>query len=560
MISGRGLLRQLLAILGAMTVAVFAFLLRFNAMGGALNGFDDGEFNKLTRVDAILAGEQPLRDFTDGQLGGVWPSLTYEYAAAAQRLWGRNLLTHATLTCGTLAACAALMFLFVDRAARSWWLALAASLAVVTSCPHLYNYPKVLTLTVGLAMTWWLLARPTVARLAAAAAWTVAAALFRHDLGVYVAVSCIAGIVAYEWRPWRTPLRRVASYAAFGLLFSLPSLVWVAYYEGIAAYLADIFSAVGTEGRRLVSWPVVTVSNLLEPSSVVAAVYYLFWAVILTTPVVFVAAWATGARLPPREKAFGAALAGTACVVNYFFLRSNLPARFGDAVVPVVALVTWFAGIAPHVWPSLSGRLLRIAAFVSLAILCGAFFQINEVNRELQTAGIVELRGSAAPRATWQRIAARYRVVAEELRAQPPAIWTEKPTEGKLAAARFLAECTEPRDRVLLALFGDEIAYYGRRLFAGGQRQFASNVLKSEKDQLLVLKRLKHQSVPVVVTNADYEGELAADYPIVARYVESGYREVGIINSGGKPLLRVWVEKGRAAIRIDPVLGLPCFK
>jgi hypothetical protein len=84
--------------------------------------------------------------------------------------------------------------------------------------------------------------------------------------------------------------------------------------------------------------------------------------------------------------------------------------------------------------------------------------------------------------------------------------------------------------------------------------------LKSEKDQLLVLTRLKRQSVPVVVTNADYEGELASDYPIVARYIEKRYHDVGVINSGGTPLLRIWLENGRPAMRTDSVLGFPCFK
>src|SRR4029434_7940258 len=67
-----------LAVLIALLLASFAFLYRFNALGGALGGFDNDEFQMLTRVDLILAGEQPLRDFADGEMRGVWPSLSYE--------------------------------------------------------------------------------------------------------------------------------------------------------------------------------------------------------------------------------------------------------------------------------------------------------------------------------------------------------------------------------------------------------------------------------------------------------------------------------------------------
>src|SRR6185503_2700201 len=146
----RTVVRVLLAVIGSAAIVALAFLLRFDAMGGALAGFDDEEFRKLARVDLVLAGERPLRDFTDGELRGVWPSLGDEYPALAQRLWGRNLLTHAALTCGTLAFCAALVFLLARHLARSWLVALLAALAVVGSYPHLYNYPKVLTLTVGI--------------------------------------------------------------------------------------------------------------------------------------------------------------------------------------------------------------------------------------------------------------------------------------------------------------------------------------------------------------------------------------------------------------------------
>ena len=547
----RTVVRVVLAVTGSVAIAAFAFLLRFDAMGGALAGFDDEEFRKLARVDLVLAGERPLRDFTDGELRGVWPSLADEYPALAQRLWGRNLLTHAALTIGTLAFCAALVFLLARHLARSWLVALLAALAVVASYPHLYNYPKLLTLTVGIAVIRWLLIRPSAPRLAAAAAWTVMAALFRHDLGVYMALGTIAGIVAYEWRPWQAPVRRVATYAAFGLLFSAPSLVWVAYYEGIFAYLLDALRSVDAEGRRLDAWPAVSVLAPMDTSSVIAAIYYVFWAAAIVPGIVCLGAWARRTPLARKDMAFGVGLIVMTLVVNHFFLRANLPARFGDAVVPVVLLVSWAAGIAAASSSLARVLLARSAATLLLAALCAAFFQINDIAHELETGRFTESRRAAE---------VHFHDVVDDLRNQPPVIWTEKPVDRKIAAARYLAECTAPEDRVLLTTPSDEVTYFARRLFAGGQRRFVSGVFKTDADQRRVLARLQRQSVPVVVTDPANTDDLESDYPLVAGYIESHYHQVGAIMSGGSPVMNVWVENTRRPVRTDPVLGFPCFR
>ena len=64
----RTALGHTLAVVAALLIAALAFLYRFNALGGALGGFDNDEFATLTRVDLVLAGQQPLRDFADGEL------------------------------------------------------------------------------------------------------------------------------------------------------------------------------------------------------------------------------------------------------------------------------------------------------------------------------------------------------------------------------------------------------------------------------------------------------------------------------------------------------------
>ena len=194
---------------------------------------------------------------------------------------------------------------------------------------------------------------------------------------------------------------------------------------------------------------------------------------------------------------------------------------------------------------------MRAATALVLAAVCAAFFQMNRLEHEMAT-GRLDESGSA--------VLAKFASVADVLRQQPPTTWSEKPVERKLAVSRYLAECTAPEDRVLLATFADEVAFFARRLFAGGQRRFTSNVLTSDRDQRLVLDRLARQSVPVVVTDMNYRHEFTVDYPLVARHIETYYRDVGVVTDGGTPILHVWVEQARRPVRTDPVLGFPCFR
>jgi hypothetical protein len=535
----------------ALAIAVFAFVLRFNALGGSLAGFDNDEFTVLSRVDMILAGEQPLRDFADGELRSIWPSLTYEVPAMAQRLWGRNLLVHALLTCGTLAFCAVLVFLLGRALSGSKVVAALAALAVAASSPKLYNYPKVLTLSVGALAIRWVTLAPSVPRIALLALWTVIAVLFRHDYGIYVAVGALVALIVCEPRPWIVPARRVATYGVLTALFSLPSVAWVTYYVGIPEYIRDVLASVTAEGRRLDAWPVFDVAAPLATSSLVAFTYYAFWVLGPIALLVAILRLWRSTRVPRggADPAMGAGLAMMALVANYFLLRANLPARFGDAVVPFALLAAWLAaGVGGsktvHVTSAVLVSLLLVA-------VCASFVQMDRLNREMATGRLNE----SIPEAI-----ARSREVARELREQPPVVWTEKPVERTIAVSRYLAECTAPDDRVLVATYADEVPYFARRLFAGGQRRFASNVLKSEADQRRVLERLAHQSVPVVVTDPAYQEEFVPDYPLVARHIEANYRSVGVIDVDGRPVMRVWVEKARRALRTDPVLGFPCYR
>src|SRR5688572_25563737 len=99
--------RGLTAVGVALALGVLAFVFRFNALGGALGGFDDDEFYSLSRANMLLHGEQPLRDWSDTELRGVWPALSFELPALVQRVGGDNLFAYACFVVGALALAAA---------------------------------------------------------------------------------------------------------------------------------------------------------------------------------------------------------------------------------------------------------------------------------------------------------------------------------------------------------------------------------------------------------------------------------------------------------------------
>jgi hypothetical protein len=535
----------------ALALAVLAFVFRFNALGGALGGFDDDEFYALSRANMLLHGEQPLRDWSDTELRGVWPALSFELPALVQRVGGDNLFAYACFVVGALALSAAMVFLFGLKLSGGWGIAVLAALVAIASMPWPYTYHKVII--VGLAATaiHWTVLQPTTLRLAVLALWTVAAALFRHDFAVYVAFGAVAGLIAVEPRPWQVPARRVAIYAGLGLLAALPSIVWVMRHAGIGAYLTSAINSVTADRAThpSLNHPVFDWSAPLATDSLGAFLYYAYWLM----PAAGLAVLVLRGRQRPRDPMFGTGLALIliAVAANYFFLRSGRYARLGDAIVPAVLLACWIAGAAPL----LTSRIGRLAASLGPAVLLllmgGAFFPVKEIPQELRSGSLTSSPAAAARRFTQVR---------DTLRALPPKDWSGVEARDTLAVSRYVAECTAPDDYVLVGLYGDPIPYFARRRFAGGMPYFAYSFLKSETDQRLTVERLSRQSVPIAIVAADYEGEIVADYPIVARYLEAHYREAGVIDANGEPYARVWVRTDRQPARMDPVFGFPCFR
>ena len=561
----RGIARIVAATLVALAIAAVAFMLRFNGLGGTLGGFDNDHFVHLLRTDMLRHGEQPLRDFADAELRGAWPSLGYELSVWAQQAWGPTLLAEAYLTVGGLALAAAGVFLLALHLSQRWLVALLAAGCVVVSHPKLYNYEKVLVLLIAVALVRLWIASPSWPRVAALSVWTAVAALIRHDFAIYVAIAAVAALVVHGPASIPGRLRRVAGYGALTLLLLVPSMVWVQRYQGLTVYAQRALDSIrGESARTALGRPAIDLEAGLERENLIAATYYAFWLIAAAGAVAVVLRVLRPAS-DPAAMATGIALLACACVVNVFFLRGNLLARFGDAIVPTVLLAAWTvqavggavgANVRPRretgtrapAWTAALTMVPRLGMGVALV----AMFVAGDVWSEVKAAGLTE---------SWAWTQKRYLAAYDSLADMPPAVWGDRAVHGTLSASRYLADCTAPTDRVLLATYAPEIPVFARRLFAGGQGTFGLTFYESEVQQHEAVARLQRQSVPVVIGSYDdLDGEFVADYPHVHRYVVAHYREAGSIDVGGRPRFRVFVANDREASGVDPVSRLPCFK
>jgi hypothetical protein len=215
---------------GAVAVCAATFVFRFLTVE-----FVNDHFQHLARGRQILLGELPIRDFFD-------PGLFLQYyASAAALLWsGQNLYGEALLTVSFIAAGAGLTFFVAARLSKSLWLGTLAAALAVASLPRLYNYPKVFFYIAALAVAWWYARQPARESLVALCGVTVLAFLFRHDHGVYIAISAVVLLLVLHWGRPNAAINALTTYVGVSLLFVLPFLVYVQATDGLVRYVTDI--------------------------------------------------------------------------------------------------------------------------------------------------------------------------------------------------------------------------------------------------------------------------------------------------------------------------------
>jgi hypothetical protein len=320
-----------------------------------------------------------------------------------------------------------------------------------------------------------------------------------------------------------------------------------------------------TSGIDRAKFAVVTDSIGLETQldSVENATAFLYYA-FLTLP--FIAA----AVLMKLQKAAGAArvmssmahigpLLGLAVMLNAGFMsRGSTNIRIPDVGVTSAILLAWLMASlmgrdAPLVAASRATR-----ACLRLGVVIGFALSVFSVNGLAHTARTLRDTGfTSGPAGVAERAAAVWRSLGR----RPSTFLDDREQPGLLRIADYVRTCTEPGDRLFVLGVYPELFYFADRPFAGGHAWLLPLYYSGADDEARIVARLKAASVPIVLTEdrATYDREYRPVFEQVDKYLRDLYVDVGEVDVGDAPPLRVLAHARIAARgRYEP-LGLPCF-
>ena len=531
-------------------VFVLAFLYRFNALGGALGGFDGDHFIYYLGAKAVAHGERPLRDFADAGVMGAWPALTYELPALAQRILGETFFAEAVFSVGLLAFALALIARTAEELSGRLS-AVIVTVATLFASTKLYGYSKVLVFAVAAALFVRYVKQPTRARAVQLAVWSAVAFLFRHDFLFYLAVP--VAIVILGASRWREAVDRLLVYAGTVVLLLALPLYSIQHYVGMGSYIETARALVAQEANRTTfRWPqfgpgIGDVWSYLSVQENAIAWLYDLSIVIPVLALLTLAGSPRAKDLDTRQtRVVIASLAVLALLLDRFFLRNNFGARFGDLGAPVAILAAWLPARLRDTAPWLRGLVWTTAALVLVPTMM-ALSTTGSVWHELDTTGL-----SDGPKKIGRRLAA----VTTDLRALPrPGV---VPLDAEPNAIEYVRTCTAPTDRVLVVADAPEILAMAGRPFAGGHPTFRPGFYTLERDQRQTLDRLNRESVPVVLLDGERYSHFEAQFRLIHDYVMGAYERWGELPAPAAPV-QVLTLRGRTATGHYRMTGVPCF-
>jgi hypothetical protein len=535
-------------------IFVLAFLYRFNALGGALGGFDGDHFIYYLGARAVAHGEHPLRDFADAGVMGAWPALSYELPAIAQRILGQNFFAEAIYTVGLLALALAVIAATAGGVAGRTG-AFVVTLATLFASTKLYGYSKVLVFAVAAALFVRYVRQPSRGRAVQLGVWSAVAFLFRHDYLVYL-LAPIAMLILVGTPRWREGLDRLAVYAATVAALLVGPILSIQYYVGLGSYLDTARALVAQEANRTTfRWPQFSPapgglsSFFTDEGNAIAFLYDLSVAIPIVALFALIGSPRAKGLDTRQTRAVIASLAVLALLLDRFFLRNNLGARFGDLGAPLAILAAWL------VWRFADGSLARRAIAWTMAAIVvvptmQALSTTGSVWHELDTTGLSD---------SVKKVGRRLAAVTADLSALPQPSGARADPEPN--AAEYVRTCTAITDRVLVVADAPEILAVAGRPFAGGHPTFRPGFYTLESDQRQTLERLRHESVPVVLLDEEgsYSSHFVPQFRLIHEHVMQAYERAGQLPAPAGPPVQVFTERGRATSRHYRDTALPCF-
>jgi hypothetical protein len=619
----------------------------------AHTSFTNDQFIHLAKSQAWLAGDWPIRDYTDA--GAV---LTVGASALVQALFGQSLLPELLLSVGALGIAAAVTCWFTARLTGSLLLGVMAALLQIVVLPRLYGYPKMLFYPVLLALLYRYADKPTFGRLLTSTLWVVAAFLFRQDHGVYTAFAAAFTIVLVHAREGAgAVVRRLTTFGAVFVMCLLPFLIYVQLTAGVWPYLqVGLATSRGVAGvtriappafhiasgpllgrgparaedlprihirwadhvddrvrlahergvpllfaeridgrtwRYRVAWnPTTGLRKLLDgtdvedasgvdretlafeqsqplsaavlrrlglyglepgppltslPQNAAPFLYYTAWLLPIVTVMVWVWRQRTGqppGSIPTHFSAGILVVAALALLCTAGFQRDEPSSRTPDVFGTFPILFAWL--IAALL--SVPNRMSRLIAITLALCVASAVMVVGNAGEMVERTGV--LRGPGA-------VTARAASIARSASQWP---WSSQwPGNDGWTLARYLHDCTQPNDRLLVTWLGPEYYVFSRRPFAGREAMLLPLYRTPATYEASVLETWKRQQVPIVLTEKATYPTFVAAYPALAHHIATHYRPVADTQRDTHTIT-IYAERTRMSNGRDTESGWECFR
>jgi hypothetical protein len=500
----------------AILVGTLAFLLRFLGF----RGFSNDHYMHLAWSRQLLAGELPGRDFVDPGM-----PLTYVVSALVQAIspdpFGEVLLTTAAL-----GVAVALVCVIVSHLTGRVTIGVGAALFAIALQPRLYNYPKILVPMIVLGLVSLYAAQPSRLRVAILGAWTVVAALFRYDFGLYTCAAMTAALLAVHWRQPRRLAGAVGSYGLAVALFGVPYAAFVQWSIGLRLHLEEAVEFARSDQHQLLTlWSELPQLEALSPvawtrEDAAAFLCYASYGLVAVSLVLL----AARRRHQPAGRT-PVVVAGAVLLICYvaFVLRHSLVARIPDLASVLAVMGAWSlfelgriatAGLSRLQPPRMVVRLAAGAIVaIPLAPVLAGVWSLSNVSEGIERAALMK---------GWAKMAERAAAVRQSGTVWP---WERDWPSGEMpATVRYLDECTRPSDRLLLTWPAPEYYYFARRQFAAGHALLLPpRAFTGASHQARMIARLDSQFVPIVLINESRQDEFVKSYGLLAQYLSERY-------------------------------------
>ena len=354
------------------------------------------------------------------------------------------------------------------------------------------------------------------------------AMLWRHDHGVYVALSMALAVCL---RP--RPLPTLLKVGLGALLLLAPWLLWVQATEGIGSYVTSriAFAQDNGLGRPRpfgFDAPYVRAAN---------AGRWLWHVAALTT----LGALVTGIR---RRSSPMIVLAGTSLVAAAGLMRKA--GQAAEVAVLWIPLLVWLM----REWRWYGKAVLACVAVVTLAGVITVTDAVEELPQIAQGGGGLLRRA---------RSAIAFHLITPAIDAYAPA---DDIADERLVI-RYLYECLAPSDRVWETSMWFPATYYPQRRSVW-HLHWDHGLKHDEASQHQFLAWIVRQQAPVIVTRGHGDpSEAFTWYPMIRQYVTANYREATSprfeeFRAKGYPIRLLVDQRRRPTGRYEP-LDLPCF-